>query len=113
MSALLLRRALLLVVPLALVLAACGGGEGKPGVPSGVGDTNPAAGERPEVATGFQPCTAQQVLASVPCRWDAGSVCTIDGGHFLPWTDRGPIAPKITWTYPCAPDHFSVTLAPW
>jgi hypothetical protein len=55
MSALPLRRALLLIVPIALVLAGCDGGEGKPGIPSGLGDTNPAAGEPPEPATGLPP----------------------------------------------------------
>ncbi len=110
MSALPLRRAFLLIVPIALLLSGCDGGEGKPGVPPGVGDTNPAAGEYPEPATGLPPCSAEQVQVVQPC-YSVGTVCTTATGSFVPWIAPGPVAPEITWTYPCAPDHFSISIS--
>ncbi len=113
MSALPLRRALLVIVPLALMLAGCDGGEGKPGVPSGLGDTNPEAGQQPAPAqeSSFR-CTEERLAAVAPCQGeDVGSECTVVGGRFVPWIDGGPMAPEISWTYPCTPDTFEVFLA--
>lgn len=111
MSAPLLRRAFLLIVALALLVASCDGGEGKPGVPADLGDTNPEAGEHPGPDTGLAPCTEEQVMAAYPCLKGSGSVCTVVGGNFLPWIEGGPEAPEITWTFPCAPDHFLIELS--
>jgi hypothetical protein len=95
---------------LTLVLAACGGGAGKPGVPAGLGDTNPAAGEVPAAVEPASHCTTDQLVA--PCQGgDGSSGCSPwEGQIFFLYPYGKMSAPKLTWSYPCVPDKFWVEL---
>jgi hypothetical protein len=109
MSALPLRRALLVIVPLALVLAGCDGGKAKPGVPADLGDTNPEAGEAPAAVEPASHCTTDQLVA--PCQGgDDDSGCSPQDGQLFEVHPPGMDAPELTWSYPCVPDKFWVYL---
>jgi hypothetical protein len=115
MSALPLRRVLLLAVPLTLVLAGCNLGQGKSVAGPDLGQANPAVGEAPpavEPATVISNrCTVDQLMATLPCQGeDAGSVCAPDASAAIPWNGSSTDAPQLTWTYPCNPDGYRVEL---
>jgi hypothetical protein len=115
MSPLSLRRALLLSIPLALVLAGCNLGQGKSVAGPDVGNSNPSVGQAPSLEQPTIHCTGDQLKAFTPCQENVGSVCTPENNSVVDW-DTAPCgvttadAPELTWTYPCIPDGYDVEL---
>ena len=101
MSALSLRRSLLLVVPLALLLAGCNAGQSKLGVPAGLGDTNPGI-EQPAGLVEAHPSCPD--IDEPPCPDDTGCQPSLEE----------IVAPGVgadfSWTHDCQLDGYSLNL---
>jgi len=102
------RRTLLMALPLLLLLTACQVQmlQQQPDA----GDTNPGLEQQPPAAQPAIPtdrCTGYDFETADPC--DPGE-CTPDEYEIVPWSEASPGAPEFTWTYPCNPDGYRVTL---
>jgi len=98
MSALPPRLAIPIVVPLALILAACGNGETK-------------AKPTVQPTAVITECTDAQLEEIYLCAGeDAGSVCTPAQGTIVEWAGPSTTPPELTWTSPCHPHGYEVVL---
>ncbi|HET7009751.1 MAG TPA: hypothetical protein VFI11_03160 [Anaerolineales bacterium] len=105
------RRFLTLLAPLVLVLAACQGG------------SEQTLGELPTPVAVSNGCAAADLQVRACSGEDAGAECAIlaevrsgntpEEIFFVPWPTFGGQAvdaPEVTWTYPCNPDGYYLSL---